>query len=118
VPVLRLGGLPNFFDIFHGQPALLLGSINSRLLLSGTVQYMNHVYCQQPYSAIIMSPSVSFEKTGACLHVMECHFEVSKYGRRQFKARSSGRFEALASKCSRFITMEIFLMPARGLVDG
>lgn len=62
-----------------------------------------------------MSQSVSFERTGACLHVMECirQSEVSKYGRRQFKARSSGRFEALASKCSGFITVEIFFMPAR-----
>lgn len=84
-----------------------------RLFLSGAVQYMNHVYCLQPSSAIIISQSVSFERTGACLHVMECHFEVSKYGRRRFKARSIGRFQALASKCSRFITVEIF-MPARG----
>ncbi len=57
-----------------------------------------------------------FERTGACLHVMECirQSEVSKYGRRQFKARSSGRFEALASKCSGFITVEIFSCQREG----
>lgn len=59
------------------------------------------------------SASVSFETTGGCLHVTECHFELSKYGRRRFEARSSGRFEAVASKCFRFM-MEMFFMPARG----
>lgn len=77
---------------------------------------LSTVYCLQPSSTIIMSQSISFERTGACLHVMECirQSEVSKYGRRQFKARSSGRFEALASKCSGFITVEIFSCQREG----
>lgn len=124
VPVLRqVSGLPNLINATMTFSCSWTPNLPDleiifprKHTLAVQMQYMNHVYCLQPSSPIIMSQSVSIERTGACLNVMECirQSEVSKYGRRQFKARSSGRFEALASKCSGFITVEMFFMPARG----